>query len=174
MSTDLSHLFKLDESEFIDEPPPPITDDSNKMPTVLSHLFARLDESEFTDEPPLLIDDESSDEDDEENEEREYYEPQRSLFEILESDFVYDDEVKSDPVFASIHASVQLSLNSLGIQHESPLKVVQRRGPSSAKQKQSQSSVQSKEPTTHRNADLMKEFAINLNPHTFMVCISLH
>lgn len=99
----------------------------------------------------------------EEDEEQDGYH-QRTLFEFLESDFVYESEAK-DPVFNSIHTAVQMSLN--GLRPDAPSTPPRQHPPIFEC-----TPNKDKELNAHRSAEDMKEFAINLSPHTFMVLLS--
>jgi len=100
--------------------------------------------------------------DDEFTENEEKYAPRRSIFEILEPDYFMEEDLQ-DGVVASIHQSVKMSLNSFrpsAGSTESLSESSHKNQPQAAKMQQ-----------THRTAEAMKDFAINLSPTTFMVSI---
>jgi len=92
--------------------------------------------------------------------ERERYEPQRSIFEILESSELQEDEIADETgLIAQIHAAVQLTIASIS----SPIggKMVDR----------TPSKIEKHSPIqkNHRTAEELKDFAISLTPHALMV-----
>jgi hypothetical protein len=106
-----------------------------------------------------------SEDNEEEEEEDDHHE--RTLFEFLESDFVYESEAK-DPVFNSIHTAVQMSLN--GLRPDAPSTPPRQRPPIFECNNKC-TPKRDKESNAHRTAEDMKDFAINLSPHTFMVLL---
>ena len=86
----------------------------------------------------------------------------RSIFEILESDEILEEE-QQDPLISNIHSAVKATMMSLPSMKRLsvPLKSGNVRNTA---MKTSKTVEQS-----HRSAEMMKDFAINLSPHTYMV-----
>ena len=134
--------------------------------------------------------DESEDEDEEE---APLYQPRKSIFDLLDSTECLKDDL-SDPAFEMVHSAeqfksildlfdssdcledelsdqasklvhsaVQMSLHSVA----ETLKSTET--PSKKKVEEPRISPSTKAENKHRTAELMKDFAINLAPHTFMV-----
>jgi hypothetical protein len=115
-----------------------------------------------------LLEDEN-DEDADESEHQQH--PARTIFDFLDSDKMFESEkndVNLQNEFENIHRAVKETILSL------PIRGLRRSG--AADVGDAPNPYRPPElpaahpPKTHRKAHDMKGFAINLNPHTFMVC----
>jgi len=128
--------------------------------SILSEFFDEEIEALEAEETPMLHKTNSL-------EPEEDYVPLRSLFDVMESDFFYDDEI-SDPVVLVLHESVKQTILSLHPQDATKAKASPLKTLVKEKNVSNSSSVKNCS-NSHRSAQAMKDFATQLNPHIFMV-----
>jgi hypothetical protein len=102
-------------------------------------------------------------------EEEARYEPQRSIFEIFESSYFYEDEINDQfRVVQQIHQAVHLSLESVRLSSDQQLASPNVCVKSKANDPTISPEKRQPVPKSHRNAEELKDFAYSLSPIAFM------
>ena len=164
-SGSFNSLFKDDNDDFIEETPQveSIGEEDKYVKDFLNDEEEEVNNLNLKRFLNLLNDD---DEDEEEVNNGSEHPTGRTIFDFLDSDTQLDSE-KNDPylqnVFKNIDIAVKETISSL------PIRSVRRLGAADVDDAPNPYPPPAHPPKTHRTANDMKEFAINLSPHTFMV-----
>ena len=177
-SSSFAYLFKNDDDDDDDdevkskaddsEPPNNYDDFIEESPQV----ERRAEDKYLSSYLYLLKDDNDEEEIKSDADESEHHHPTgRTIFDFLDSDVMLESEkndVNLQNEFENIHSAVRETIRSL------PIRGVRRPGAADVGDAPNPypppDQPPAHPPKTHRTAYDMKGFAINLNPHTFMVC----